>query len=196
MFRKKAVIRVSCLVSRENPLVAAWVALPGNASVTVDISFVCATDQASLDMRNRSSLLMPSRPWRGKEDLTCISHHPTVEAHDTSARTSLRLLAVLDVLFKHACARQARLLRLVLTALSRTSPRRVVRHAGQGLQHQKPKGNVSVFARQGNISHCADSEAAILSQDLLQPWLWILESQPAFINSVSAPAWLTKRLTT
>ena len=30
--------------------------------------------------------------------LTCISHHPTVEAHDTTARTSLRLLAVLDVL--------------------------------------------------------------------------------------------------
>ena len=62
VFRKKAVIRVSCLVSRENPLVAAGVALPGNASVPVDISFVCATDQASLDMRNRSSLLMPSRP--------------------------------------------------------------------------------------------------------------------------------------
>ena len=32
------------------------------------------------------------------EALTCISHHPTVEAHDTTARTSLRLLAVLDVL--------------------------------------------------------------------------------------------------
>ena len=30
--------------------------------------------------------------------LTCISHHPTVEAHDTTARTSLRLLAVLNVL--------------------------------------------------------------------------------------------------
>ena len=37
----------------------------------------------------------------------CISHHPTVEAHDTTARTSLRLLAVLNVLFKYACARQA-----------------------------------------------------------------------------------------
>ena len=33
--------------------------------------------------------------WNG---LTCISHHPTAEAHDTSTRTSLRLLAVLDVL--------------------------------------------------------------------------------------------------
>ena len=39
--------------------------------------------------------------------LACISHHPTVEAHDTTARTSLRLLAVLNVLFKYACARQA-----------------------------------------------------------------------------------------
>ena len=39
--------------------------------------------------------------------LACISHHPTVEARDTTARTSLRLLAVLNVLFKYACARQA-----------------------------------------------------------------------------------------
>ncbi|MDE0296799.1 MAG: hypothetical protein OXI93_21635 [Bryobacterales bacterium] len=38
--------------------------------------------------------------------LACLSHHPTVEARDT-ARTSLRLLAVLNVLFKYACARQA-----------------------------------------------------------------------------------------
>ena len=41
-----------------------------------------------------------------------------------TAMTSLRLLAVLNVLFKYACAR------LVLTALSRTSPRHVVRNAG------------------------------------------------------------------
>ena len=39
--------------------------------------------------------------------LAYISHHPTVEARDTTARTSLRLLAVLNVLFKYACARQA-----------------------------------------------------------------------------------------
>ena len=39
--------------------------------------------------------------------LACISHHPTVEAHDMTARTSLRLLGVLNVLFKYACARQA-----------------------------------------------------------------------------------------
>ena len=39
--------------------------------------------------------------------LACISHHPTVEARDTTAMTSLRLLAVLNVLFKYACARQA-----------------------------------------------------------------------------------------
>ena len=43
----------------------------------------------------------------GRFALACISHHPTVEAHDTTARTSLRLLAVLNVLFKYACARQA-----------------------------------------------------------------------------------------
>ena len=30
--------------------------------------------------------------------LACISHHPTAEASDVTARTSLRLLAVLDVL--------------------------------------------------------------------------------------------------
>ena len=40
-------------------------------------------------------------------DLACISHHPTVEARHMAARTSLRLLAVLNVLFKYACARQA-----------------------------------------------------------------------------------------
>ena len=45
---------------------------------------------------------MSSLQW-----LACISHYPTVEAHDTTARTSLRLLAVLNVLFKYACARQA-----------------------------------------------------------------------------------------
>ncbi|MDE0166553.1 MAG: hypothetical protein OXL36_15775 [Bryobacterales bacterium] len=46
-------------------------------------------------------------PVSGYGRLTCISHHPTVEAHDTTARASLRLLAVLNVLFKYACARQA-----------------------------------------------------------------------------------------
>ena len=39
--------------------------------------------------------------------LACISHHPTAEARHTAARTSLRLLAVLNVLFKYACTRQA-----------------------------------------------------------------------------------------
>ncbi|MDE0167718.1 MAG: hypothetical protein OXL36_21665 [Bryobacterales bacterium] len=47
----------------------------------------------------------PARSKTAK--LACISHHPTVEARDTTARTSLRLLAVLNVLFKYACARQA-----------------------------------------------------------------------------------------
>ena len=39
--------------------------------------------------------------------LACLSHHRTAEARHTAARTSLRLLAVLNVLFKYACARQA-----------------------------------------------------------------------------------------
>ncbi|MDE0165931.1 MAG: hypothetical protein OXL36_12625 [Bryobacterales bacterium] len=30
-------------------------------------------------------------------ELACISHHPTVEARNTTAMTSLRLLAVLNV---------------------------------------------------------------------------------------------------
>ena len=40
-------------------------------------------------------------------DLSLHVSPPDVEAHDTTARTSLRLLAVLNVLFKYACARQA-----------------------------------------------------------------------------------------
>ena len=57
--------------------------------------------------------LIRSRPARANRSvppapiIACISHHPTAEAHDTTARTSLRLLAVLNVLFKYACARQA-----------------------------------------------------------------------------------------
>ncbi|MDE0293887.1 MAG: hypothetical protein OXI93_06815 [Bryobacterales bacterium] len=39
--------------------------------------------------------------------LACISHRMSAGVRDTTARTSLRLLAVLDELFKYACARQA-----------------------------------------------------------------------------------------
>ena len=39
--------------------------------------------------------------------LTYIFHHLTAEARDKTAMTSLRLLAVLDVLSKYTCARQA-----------------------------------------------------------------------------------------
>ncbi|MDE0164176.1 MAG: hypothetical protein OXL36_03675 [Bryobacterales bacterium] len=35
-----------------------------------------------------------------------MSHHPTVEARHTATRTSLRLLAVLNVQFEYACVRQ------------------------------------------------------------------------------------------
>ncbi|MDE0433893.1 MAG: hypothetical protein OXH92_07775 [Bryobacterales bacterium] len=44
---------------------------------------------------------------RLRSGLACISHHPTVEARHTTTRTSLRLLALLNVRFKYACARQA-----------------------------------------------------------------------------------------
>ena len=57
-------------------------------------------------IREGETLPEPSRPGKSRP-LACISHHPTVEARDTTARSSLRLLAVLDVLFKYACARQA-----------------------------------------------------------------------------------------
>ncbi|MDE0165768.1 MAG: hypothetical protein OXL36_11800 [Bryobacterales bacterium] len=51
---------------------------------------------------------LPPRPQRaGRAGLAFISHHATAEARDTTAMTSLRLLAVLNVLFKYACARQA-----------------------------------------------------------------------------------------
>ena len=39
--------------------------------------------------------------------LTRISHHLTVEARNKPAITALRLLAVLNVLFKYASARRA-----------------------------------------------------------------------------------------
>jgi hypothetical protein len=39
--------------------------------------------------------------------LARISHHLTVEARDKTAMTSLRLLAVLNVLSKYTSARQA-----------------------------------------------------------------------------------------
>ncbi len=43
----------------------------------------------------------------GEGSLACISHHLTSEARHKPAMTSLRLLAVLNVLFKYVCARQA-----------------------------------------------------------------------------------------
>ncbi|MCY4585843.1 MAG: transposase [Bryobacterales bacterium] len=41
------------------------------------------------------------------KSLACISHHKTAGARDMTARTLLRLLAVLEVLFKYTCARRA-----------------------------------------------------------------------------------------
>ena len=57
----------------------------------------------------------------------------TVEARDKTATTSLRLLAVLNVLSRtRLCSREGSSsgARLLLTAFSRTSPRHVVRKAG------------------------------------------------------------------
>ena len=57
--------------------------------------------------RPRFSILATSEQWfpNGRQQLrtppphlACISHHPTAEARDKTAMTSLRLLAVLDVL--------------------------------------------------------------------------------------------------
>ena len=68
-------------------------------------------------------------------NLTRISHHLTVEARHRPAITALRLLAVLNVLFKYAphYSRNAAPsgTRLVLTGLSRTSPRHLVRKAAK-----------------------------------------------------------------
>ena len=65
-----------------------------------DIDAICSSfpDLPVILLRTHRSL---------QTQLACISHHPTAEARDTTARTSLRLLAVLNVLFKYACARQA-----------------------------------------------------------------------------------------
>ena len=62
-----------------------------------------------------------------------ISCQLTVEARDTPAVTSVRLLAVLNVGFKYARIVQetgCRAARLVLTGLSHTWPRHLVRKGG------------------------------------------------------------------
>ncbi len=67
------------------------------------------------------------------DDLACISHHLTGEARNRPAITSLRLLAVLNVLSEYASLIQwgsSSGARLVLTGLSRTSSRHVVRNTG------------------------------------------------------------------
>ncbi|MDE0292731.1 MAG: hypothetical protein OXI93_00935 [Bryobacterales bacterium] len=53
---------------------------------------------------NTAAFFLRNYLW---ELLAYIAYHPTAEARGTTARTSLRLLAVLNVLFKYACARQA-----------------------------------------------------------------------------------------
>ena len=82
-----------------------------------------------MSCQSAMSTTLPGPNQQNGWSLACIFHHPTAEARHTTARTSLRLLAVLNVLFKYACARlfPPPGTRLVLTALSRTSPPRVGR---------------------------------------------------------------------
>ncbi|MYA79622.1 MAG: hypothetical protein F4X39_03735 [Acidobacteriia bacterium] len=58
-------------------------------------------------MKLRLAAMLAATVLTAAPGLACLSHHPTAKARDTTAMTSLRLLAVLDVLFKYACARQA-----------------------------------------------------------------------------------------
>ena len=70
---------------------------------------------------------------RPRAGLACISHHLMTEARNKPAITSLRLLAVLNVLSEYASLIKwgsSSGARLVLTRLSRTSSRHVVRRAG------------------------------------------------------------------
>ena len=58
---------------------------------------------AGLEARRKAVRQQATEPGT----LTRISHHLTVEARDKPAITALRLLAVLNVLFKYASARRA-----------------------------------------------------------------------------------------
>ena len=82
---------------------------------------------------------LPRVSWRRSRtpaysSLARFSHHLTVEAHDRSVITTVRLLTVLNVPVNYARIiqemRRRRGARLVLTGLSRTSPRHLVRKAG------------------------------------------------------------------
>ncbi len=89
--------------------------------------------------------------------LTRISHRLTVEARERPAITSLRLLAVLTVLSKYASLSKwgsSSGARLVLTGLSRTSPRHVVRKAGwERTPHNAPEQPRGVFRECGVSRH-------------------------------------------
>ena len=51
--------------------------------------------------------LIPEEPPEDTQRLARISHHLPVEARNRPAITALRLLAVLNVLFKYTSARRA-----------------------------------------------------------------------------------------
>ena len=67
------------------------------------------TSSGSKEGNEPASQNDPEIKWNSESTvgLARISHHLTVEARDKLAITSLRLLAVLNVLFKYASARRA-----------------------------------------------------------------------------------------
>ena len=74
------------------------------------------------------------------KNITCISHYPTAEACDTTAMTSLHLLAVLDVLSSTPAGGSL----LVLTTLSIT----LLRHMAN-TQTMIDASNYSCYAGRG-----------------------------------------------
>ncbi len=88
---------------------------------------MAASERASKP--SRDDAFGPDQPLKPARILT----HLTAEACDKIASTSLRLLAVLRVLFQYAAVfmdGEPSGAHLVRTAFSRTSPRQVVRNAG------------------------------------------------------------------
>ena len=92
MIREKHKSRDSCLVIREKP----WRAVARAALLSPAGAAPTGADEVFAPSNGVITLNLNRLP--AKKRLTCISHHTTVEARDTTARTSLRLLAVLNVL--------------------------------------------------------------------------------------------------
>ncbi|MDE0165420.1 MAG: hypothetical protein OXL36_10015 [Bryobacterales bacterium] len=94
---RKLLPLVTSLGNGEKEVLALGLEMPGHLLVLDDRNARRYAAAAGLKITGTLGILV----------IACMSHHPTVEARDTPAMTSLRLLAVLNVLFKYACARQA-----------------------------------------------------------------------------------------